>query len=268
MTRNDNAASVTDSRDVTPSRFAQFWARSWRGVAVGAPVVGVIAVGFRSSWGALRDAALAAHMDPGGADLYPVAVDGLVAVAIIAMLLLRRHPGPMYYCLGIIISFTGASLFLNHLHGLGWFSPDPLTEVRPAPPWPVVLVIASLVVLSIALGSHLLVMVLQHGGAQPTSAHNSRKPAGERPTATPEVKSRVRSKRATPRKANPRFPEAVADCLARLRAEQDMRSVKDLTAEYGLSSDRQGHKAQKAAKAAFEREQLAAANGHAGGASS
>lgn len=132
-------------------------------------VVGIIAVAFRGSWGALRDAALAAHFDGPSADLYPFAVDGLLVVAILAAVLLRHDRGARRYTLGIIAGYTGASWVINFLHGLGMFSPDPVTHVRPGAPWYVVLVIASLVIGSIFLGSHLLVYVWRH--MFPTAVH-------------------------------------------------------------------------------------------------
>lgn len=130
--------------------------------ALVAVVVGIIAVAFRGSWGALRDAALAAHFDRTSAVLYPFAVDGLLVVAIIAVVLLRHDRGARWYCLGIIAGYTAASWLINFLHGLGTFTPDPVTGQRPVPPWPVVVVIASLVIGSIFLGSHLLVYVWRH----------------------------------------------------------------------------------------------------------
>lgn len=125
-------------------------------------VVGIIAVAFRGSWGSLRDAALAAHFDRDGADLYPFAVDGLLVVAILAAVLLRHDRGARRYCLGIIIGYTGASWLINYLHGLGRFSVDPVTGIRPGPPWFVVMLIAALLIGSIFLGTHLLVHVVRH----------------------------------------------------------------------------------------------------------
>lgn len=136
--------------------------RTFAVVALVAVVIGIIGVAFRGSWGALRDAALAAHFDRTGADLYPFAVDGLLIVAILSAVLLRHDHGARRYCLTIIGAYTGASWLINFLHGLGLFSPDPVTHKVPGPPWYVVLVIASLVIGSIFLGSHLLIYVWRH----------------------------------------------------------------------------------------------------------
>ena len=124
-------------------------------------VGGIIAVAFRGSWGALRDAALACHFERSAADLYPWGVDGLLIITVGALVLLRHDRVARRYCLSIIGTYTVASWLINYLHGLGRFSADPVTHQRPVPPWPVVLVVASLVIGSIFLGSHLLVFVFR-----------------------------------------------------------------------------------------------------------
>lgn len=125
-------------------------------------VASIVAVAFRGSWGALRDAALAAHFDRDSASLYPLAVDGLQVIAGLSAVLLRHDRWARRYCLGIVAAYTGASWLINFLHGLGMFAIDPDSGARPVPPWPVVVVIASLVIGSIFLGSHLLVYVWRH----------------------------------------------------------------------------------------------------------
>jgi hypothetical protein len=125
-------------------------------------VVCIILVAFRGSWGALRDAATACHFDRSSADLYPFGVDGLLVVAILAAVMLRHDKGARRYTLGIIAGYTGASWYLNFLHGLGQFAADPVTGRVPGQPWPVVVVVASLVIGSLFLGSHLLIYVWRH----------------------------------------------------------------------------------------------------------
>lgn len=125
-------------------------------------VAAIVIVAFRGSWGALRDAALAVHFDRDAADLYPFAVDGLLVIAIIAAVLLRDDTVARWYSLGIIGSYTVASWGINFMHGLGMFLLDPATRHRAVPPWPVVMLIASLLIGSIFLGSHLLVFVWRH----------------------------------------------------------------------------------------------------------
>ncbi|HZB28904.1 MAG TPA: DUF2637 domain-containing protein [Streptosporangiaceae bacterium] len=158
---------------------------------LGLLVTGIIVVAFRGSWGALRDAALAAHFDRNAAGLYPFAVDGLLVVAIVAAVLLRHDRGARRYCLGIIGGYTVASWLINFLHGLGMFLADPATGKRPVPPWPVVVVIATLVIASIFLGSHLLVFVWRHlyptTGARPEAAEVSQGATPASQDATPRV---------------------------------------------------------------------------------
>ncbi len=124
-----------------------------------AVVVGIVGVAFWGSWGALRDAALSIHFAPSAASAYPFAVDGLIVAALLASVVLRNQTGARRYCLGIIGGYTTASLLINFLHGLGQFQLDPGTGTRHVPHPLVVAVVASLVVSSIFLGSHLLVLV-------------------------------------------------------------------------------------------------------------
>jgi hypothetical protein len=147
-------------------------------------VVGIIAVAFRVSWGALRDAALACHFDHNAANLYPWGVDGLLIVAILAGVLLRHDRGARWYTLGIIATYTAASWIVNFLHGLGVFSPDPVTGARPVPAWPVVVVVASLVIGSIFLGSHLLIYVIRE--LFPTAAAGGQEGDTYRPASRSE----------------------------------------------------------------------------------
>jgi hypothetical protein len=168
-------------------------------------VIGIIAVAFRGSWGALRDAALAAHFERSAADLYPWGVDGLMVVAIIALVLLRDDRRVRWYCLGIIGSYTVASWYINFLHGLGMFAVDPATGTRPVPPWYVVFVIASLVIGSIFLGSHLLVHVWLR--LFPTTA----------PDEAPEPVNQAGTEADDDRTGVPEPPDAPVDNLAAAR---------------------------------------------------
>lgn len=155
-----NTDHTNDTGPVSPTRPTP--GRTAAVAVLVAVVIGIIAVAFRGSWGALRDAALACHVDRTSADLYPFAVDGLLIVAILAAVLLRHDRGARRYTLAIIAGYTGASWILNFLHGLGRFTTDPVTHRLPGPPWYVVVIVASLVIGSIFLGSHLLVYVWRH----------------------------------------------------------------------------------------------------------
>ncbi|MEU6290720.1 DUF2637 domain-containing protein [Streptomyces sp. NPDC046988] len=120
---------------------------------------------FRVSWNALSDVARAIGADPTAALLYPIVVDGLMALALIATLVLT---GPdRKFALRILATYTIASLLLNYVHGLipalhsestRW---GRLTDWDHAN-WALVLLATSLPVGSIYFGSDLVAKVLHH----------------------------------------------------------------------------------------------------------
>ncbi|MEV4062652.1 hypothetical protein [Nonomuraea dietziae] len=133
------------------------------GVAVlGALVLVIVGVGLNTALGALQDMARSAHIDDAAADLYWIGVDGLIVVAIIAAMILRHDRNARRYALGIVVAFTALSGVLQYLHGLGWTTPNQVTGVVPKLPWPVVAVVALLVIGTIFCGTHLFVYVLRH----------------------------------------------------------------------------------------------------------
>ncbi|MFE7662025.1 DUF2637 domain-containing protein [Streptomyces celluloflavus] len=132
---------------------------------------------FRVSWNALSDVARAIGADPTAALLYPIVVDGLMALALIATLVLT---GPdRKFALRILATYTIASLLLNYVHGLipalhsestRW---GRLTDWDHAN-WALVLLATSLPVGSIYFGSDLVAKVLHHN---PESASPSTMPS-------------------------------------------------------------------------------------------
>ena len=122
----------------------------------------IVGVAFRGSWTAHRDAALAAHFDQLGADLYPFAPDGLIVIALIAAMVLRHDRAARAYALSIVGVYTLSSYLVNQWHGLGWFTPSTANGLLPAPHWAVIGLIAGQLIGAIFLGSHLLVFVLRH----------------------------------------------------------------------------------------------------------
>lgn len=129
--------------------------------ALAALVLTIVGVGLFVGMGALQDAAGAAHIDPDAAQLYWIGVDGLIVVAIVAALILRHDPAARRYCLIVIGVFTIASGILQYLHGLGWFTPDPVSQVIAPLPWGVVLLVACLVIGMIFCATHLFVHTLR-----------------------------------------------------------------------------------------------------------
>ncbi|MEU6688462.1 DUF2637 domain-containing protein [Streptomyces sp. NPDC046832] len=128
-------------------------------------LVVVVAMAFRVSWNALRDIAGAIGADETAATLYPFVVDGLMALALIATLVLAGRDRT--FALRVLAAYTVASLVLNYVHGLvpelhgrsvDW---GRLADWDPAN-WALVLLATSLPVGSIYFGSDLVAKVLHH----------------------------------------------------------------------------------------------------------
>ncbi|MER7199798.1 hypothetical protein CG723_24815 [Streptomyces sp. CB01635] len=128
-------------------------------------LVAVVAMAFRVSWNALRDIANAVGADSTAAMLYPFVVDGLMALALIATLVLAGKDRK--FALRVLGAYTVASLVLNYVHGLvpelhgrtvEW---GRLADWDPAN-WALVLLATSLPVGSIYFGSDLVAKVLHH----------------------------------------------------------------------------------------------------------
>ncbi|MFB6479499.1 DUF2637 domain-containing protein [Streptomyces virginiae] len=128
-------------------------------------LVVVVGMAFRVSWNALRDIAKAIGADDTAATLYPFVVDGLMALALVAALVLTDDARK--FALRVLAGYTLASLVLNYVHGLlpelhaesiGWsrLAAGDWTN------WALVLLATSLPVGSIYFGSDLVAKVLHH----------------------------------------------------------------------------------------------------------
>ncbi|MER5222353.1 DUF2637 domain-containing protein [Streptomyces flaveus] len=153
-------------------------------------LVAVVVMAFRVSWNALRDIAGAVGADETAATLYPFVVDGLMALALIATLVLVGRDRT--FALRVLGTYTLASLVLNYVHGLvpelhgdtvDWAR---LADWDPAN-WALVLLATSLPVGSIYFGSDLVAKVLHHRPAPipapVTNAEESTKTESNRSTA-------------------------------------------------------------------------------------
>ncbi|PSM39243.1 hypothetical protein C6Y14_32830 [Streptomyces dioscori] len=154
-----------------------------------AALVAVVAMAFRVSWNALRDIASAVGADETAATLYPFVVDGLMALALIATLVLTDDARK--FALRVLGTYTLASLVLNYVHGLvpklhsdtgvtvDWTR---LADWDPAN-WALVLLATSLPVGSIYFGSDLVAKVLHHQPAPIANAEESTETERIRSTA-------------------------------------------------------------------------------------
>ncbi|MFF7035428.1 DUF2637 domain-containing protein [Streptomyces griseus] len=141
-----------------------------------AALVGVVGMAFRVSWNALRDVATATGADETAAFLYPFVVDGLMALALVATLVLTDEA--RRFALRVLAAYTLASLVLNYVHGLVPQLHDEvvdwgrLADWDPAN-WALVLLATSLPVGSIYFGSDLVAKVLHHRPIEtPTTTPN------------------------------------------------------------------------------------------------
>ncbi|MFD8550506.1 DUF2637 domain-containing protein [Streptomyces fradiae] len=154
-------------------------------------LVAVVLMAFRVSWNALSDVARAIGADSTAAFLYPIVVDGLMALALIATLVLTG--ADRKFALRVLATYTIASLLLNYVHGLvpalhtdsiQW---GRLTDLNYAN-WALVLLATSLPVGSIYFGSDLVAKVLHHNTESADSPETaSAQSAGEQvPQSTPD----------------------------------------------------------------------------------
>lgn len=138
--------------------------RTAKALLIGALVV-VVGMAFRVSWNAQRDVARAVGADHAAALLYPFVVDGLMALALVATLVLTGRD--RRFALRVLAGYTVASLVLNYVHGLvpalhtGAASRMHLADWAPAN-CVLVLLATSLPVGSIFFGSDLVAKVLHH----------------------------------------------------------------------------------------------------------
>ncbi|MFI5474957.1 DUF2637 domain-containing protein [Streptomyces cacaoi] len=128
-------------------------------------LVGVVGMAFRVSWNALRDIAGAIGADNTAAVLYPFVVDGLMALALVATLVLVDDDRK--FALRVLGTYTIASLVLNYVHGLVPELHGRSVELGrvaewDAANWALVLLATSLPVGSIYFGSDLVAKVLHH----------------------------------------------------------------------------------------------------------
>ncbi|RKT16896.1 uncharacterized protein DUF2637 [Streptomyces sp. 1114.5] len=135
------------------SRTGKFW------LVTG--LLAVAAMAFRVSWNALKDVAAAIGADPTAATVYPLVVDGLMALALVVALALTG--ADRKFALRVLAGYTAASLVLNYVHGmvptLHGGGRTRLAGWAPAH-WALVLLASSLPVGSIYFGSDLVAKVL------------------------------------------------------------------------------------------------------------
>ncbi|MET9723567.1 DUF2637 domain-containing protein [Streptomyces zaomyceticus] len=235
-------------------------------------LVAVVAMAFRVSWNALRDVATAVGADRTGATLYPFVVDGLMALALVATLVLTDRADKKF-ALRVLAAYTVASLVLNFVHGLvpelhgesvDWTRLAEWDAVN----WLLVLLATSLPVGSIYFGSDLVAKVLHHRSIDPVYAEESTQidtegstsdlaepapepvPALVAPAAVERVDvvdspaeepsidrvtvRAVAAKLSAPRRATGRVPDAARSTRPRRTADELVAEARQLTESWSV----------------------------------
>ncbi|MBT2423496.1 DUF2637 domain-containing protein [Streptomyces sp. ISL-22] len=187
-------------------------------------LVAVVLMAFRVSWNALSDVARAIGADPTAALLYPIVVDGLMALALIATLVLT---GPeRKFALRVLATYTIASLLLNYVHGLipalhtasaQW---GRLVAWDPAN-WALVLLATSLPVGSIYFGSDLVAKVLHHTPESADSAEAAWAQSARRKAEGQAARSRSDQAESAPEQPTESTPVKVAEAPVTRPTEAD-----------------------------------------------
>ncbi|MZG16845.1 DUF2637 domain-containing protein [Streptomyces sp. SID5914] len=180
-------------------------------------VVGLLAVvlmAFRVSWNALSDVARAIGADSTAAFFYPIVVDGLMALALIATLVLTGTDRT--FALRVLATYTIASLLLNYVHGLipalhttsiQW---GRLADWAPAN-WALVLLATSLPVGSIYFGSDLVAKVLHHNPESADSAEAACAESGSQQADRQAARSRSDQAASAPEQLTESTPAKSAE---------------------------------------------------------
>lgn len=190
-------------------------------------VVGLVAVvlmAFRVSWNALSDVARAIGADSTAALLYPIVVDGLMALALVATLVLTGTDRT--FALRVLATYTIASLLLNYVHGLipalhttsiQW---GRLADWAPAN-WALVLLATSLPVGSIYFGSELVAKVLHHNPKSADPAESASVQSGSQHADEQAARSGTDQAESAPEQPTVPTPVKVAEAPATRPAETD-----------------------------------------------
>ncbi|MFI1397809.1 DUF2637 domain-containing protein [Streptomyces sp. NPDC020681] len=151
-----------------------------------AALVAVVGMAFRVSWNALHDVARTVGADATAALLYPFVVDGLMALALVATLVLDG--AARKFALKVLAGYTLASLVLNFVHGLVPELHGKSVDWGRLADWDaanvaLVLLATSLPVGSIYFGSDLVAKVLHHQPDTTTDTKKSTQIESERSTS-------------------------------------------------------------------------------------
>ncbi|RPK40009.1 hypothetical protein EES40_23070 [Streptomyces sp. ADI93-02] len=202
---------------------------------------------FRVSWNALSDVARTIGADTTAALLYPIVVDGLMALALVATLVLTGTDRK--FALRVLATYTLASLLLNYVHGLiptlhtestQW---GRLADWDPAN-WALVLLATSLPVGSIYFGSDLVAKVLHHNPESADSAEMASAQSAGRPAIESDGEDQAKS---GPTQVPEPTPTKVVEGLVTGPTEADMSATSSRSRQSAAVSASTGASPRRAA---------------------
>lgn len=169
-------------------------------VAVGG-TLGVAGAAFALSFDAIAATARAAYVSPELAWLFPVAVDGAVAVAVVNTVLLRQLGRPTWYPWLVVLAGAGISMVCNALHAYVAGG-----AIALPPRW--AMAVATVPALLLALAIHLIVVlvVAMRPAPEPAPAPDGARPAPTRGAAPAPDNGRPARRPAPATHSNGRAP--------------------------------------------------------------
>jgi excisionase family DNA binding protein len=190
----ERRASKTETHAVSPPAQPQ---SGWHttGLALGftlilAALAFVALVGMRVSWVPLRDTADSIGLHE-VRQFYPLVIDGLDGLAVVASLALVGSPG-YRWAIGTVVFLTGISLLLNVAHGS---QAGGVTAASDATTWGHVILASAAPTVCIALGTHLAALTFHRLSEVLASRRDSREtseqPDREALLTTKEVADRL-----------------------------------------------------------------------------
>ncbi|GAB4052714.1 DUF2637 domain-containing protein [Catellatospora paridis] len=148
------------------------------GVVVIVGFCAVVGAGFALSYDALKAVAIGAHMRPDLAWLFPVTVDGAMAVATIVAIVMKKMEKSTWYPWTVVIVGAVISVICNGLHATTAGGDEVAMAVSAVPP------------LLLALCVHLLMSLVESIGVSVAeAAEEAAKPAQVRKPARPKPQS-------------------------------------------------------------------------------
>ncbi|WP_155373736.1 DUF2637 domain-containing protein [Catellatospora vulcania] len=154
------------------------------GVVVVMGFIAVVGAGFALSYDALKAVAVSAHMRADLAWLFPVTVDGAMAIATIVAIVMKKMDKPTWYPWIVVGVGAVISVICNGLHAWNAGGDEIAMAVSAVPPLLLALCVHLLMSLVESIGAS--VAVAAEEAAKPTPARKPARPKPQPAFSTPE----------------------------------------------------------------------------------